>query len=270
SGLVPFVQEALDARPITISSTGEEARAGVRLVNRSAQTLPEGPLACFADGSFAGEATLKRLKPGEVQSLTYGKDLDVLVKRKNERDESRPQSITGAQGDAVELHLLRTRRLALEIENRAGRARTVHVRLDVGSNAAITGADSIDFDVATGTAAAVFQLSPRSRRTPSLQIVEGRSRTIAFSGLDQKQLDQLLLAEKLSAPQRQALAATRSLVRRNEEELAELGKLREAQREREKDIGRLEKHLSASNGQNASAARDNPFVQRLAKAEDDM
>lgn len=270
SGLVPFVQEALEARPITISADGEEARAGVRLVNRSAQTLPAGPLACFADGSFAGEASLQRMKPGEVQFVTYGKDLDVLVTRKTERDESRPQSITRAEGDAVELHLLRTRALALQLENRAGRARTIHVRLDVGSNASITGADGVDFDLGTGTASAVFQLAPRSRRTPALQIAEGRSRSVALGALDQKQLEQLLSAEKLSAAQRQALAATRALVRQNQEEQAELVKLRQTQKEKEKDIDRLEKHLDASNGQNASAPRDNPFVQRLVKAEDEI
>jgi hypothetical protein len=270
SGLVPFVQEPLGAKAITLAAEGEEPRAGVRLSNQSRQTLPEGPLACFADGSFAGEATLKRMKPGEVQFITFGKDLDIAVTRTLAREESRPQSIILGEGDGLELHSLRTREVKLELENRAGRPRSVHVRLDVGSNASIAGADAVDFDLEARTAIAVFEMKPRSKRGETLRISEGKSRALALGQLNLKQLDQLVAADKLTAAQRQALVGARTVVRKNDEELDELTRVRRAEKEKEKDIDRLRKHLTALVGQGAAAKPDNPFVQRLVKAEDEV
>ena len=88
--------------------------------------------------------------------------------------------------------------------------------------------------------------------------------------VDGKQLDQLLLAEKLTATERQALAGARAIVRKREEERDELKELERAKQKKGEDIERLRKHLAALTGQSAATPRDNPFVQRLVKAEDEV
>jgi hypothetical protein len=66
SALVPFVAAKVDAEQITwLASPDANARAAVRLVNSTPQTLPSGPVALFADGGFAGEVAIDRLKPSE-------------------------------------------------------------------------------------------------------------------------------------------------------------------------------------------------------------
>jgi hypothetical protein len=210
------------------------------------------------------------MKPGEVQFVTYGKDLDVEVARTLVREESKPQAIILTRGDQVELHSLRKREVSLTLENRSGAARSVHVRLDVGSNAAITGADAVDFDLETENALAVFEVKARSKRAELLHIAEGRSRAMRLSSLDQKQLAELAAVDGLTAPQRQALVAARTIVRRNGDDLAELEAINRTRAEKEKDIERLRKHLGALGGEGGRAPRDNPFVQRLVKAEDEV
>jgi hypothetical protein len=269
SGLVPFMQETLTARPITIAGDGEDARAGARLVNESRQTLPEGPLACFFAGSFAGEASLKRMKPGEVQFVTYGKDLDVAVTRTPGREQSLPQAITLVRRELVELHSLHKRELALAIENRTGQARSVYVRLDVGSNSTVAGADSVDFDRESETAIAVFEVKARSLRHETLELAEGKALRMPLASLTPKQLDQLAAVDKLTPAQRQALAAARAIVRKNDDEAAELKKAERELAEKEKDIERLRKHLGALPA-GGSAARGSPFVARIEKAEDEV
>jgi len=271
SGLVPFVQDPLGAKPITIDTDGEDARAGVRLVNQSRQTLPEGPIACFSDGSFAGEASLKRMKPGEVQFISYGKDLDVAVERKLLREESLPHAITLDKSDAVELHVVRKRELALALENRTGHGRSVYVRLDVGANASVEGADAVDFDAASGNAIAVFELGARSKRACTLHVAEGKARRMPLDNLDGKQLDQLAAVDKLTPVQRQALGGARTLAVHSQEALAELTKLERLRAEKERDIERLRKHLQALPAGNGAAGRgEHPFVARLEKAEDEV
>src|SRR6185369_12204792 len=126
--------------------------------------------------------------------------------------------------ELVELHSVRTRALALTLENRSGHARSVHVRLDVGSNASITGADAIDFDLETQTASAVFEMKARSARSETLQITEGKAQRMPLASLTAKELDQLVAVEKVTPAQRQALTAARAIVRKSDDEAAELQK----------------------------------------------
>jgi hypothetical protein len=213
---------------------------------------------------------LKRMKPGEVQFLTYGRDLDVEVKRKVEREDSVPEAITLSRSDVVELHVVRKRELSLTLENRTGLGRSVYVRLDVGANATIAGADAVDFDGESQTGIAVFELQPRSQRTATLRLAEGKAQRTSLGSLDSKQLDQLAAVDKLTAAQRQALAAARTIVKRSQDELAELTKIERQRKERDKDIERLRKHLGALPAASAAGGREHPFVARLEKAEDEV
>ena len=101
STLVPFAQQRVDATAIAwVDSPGAAARSAVRFVNSTSQTLPAGTLAFFADGGFAGESALARLKPGERRFLTYGADLDVELRSEDAAATRSRSASPGTRGAA--------------------------------------------------------------------------------------------------------------------------------------------------------------------------
>ena len=83
SALVPFVNKAVEVESIAFfGGVGATARAAIRFVNGTGQTLPPGTLAVFGGGGFTGETSLDRLKPGERRFLEIGNDLDAEVTEK--------------------------------------------------------------------------------------------------------------------------------------------------------------------------------------------
>src|SRR5262249_4001900 len=61
----------------------------VRLKNSTGLTLEGGAVTVFDGDTYAGEALVETLKPGEERYLSYAVDLAVTADTKNESDESR-------------------------------------------------------------------------------------------------------------------------------------------------------------------------------------
>ncbi|MBW1781237.1 MAG: hypothetical protein JRL30_10910 [Deltaproteobacteria bacterium] len=82
SALVPIVATEMDGKAVDLYN--ERVRPGnplaaVRLKNSTGLTLEGGPLTVLQGGSYAGEALVKTLKPGEHRYITYAVDLSLHV-----------------------------------------------------------------------------------------------------------------------------------------------------------------------------------------------
>ena len=269
SALVPFLQQTVDAQPITwIASEGEPARSAVRLVNNTGQTLPAGPIAFFDAGGFAGEAALDRLKPGERRVLQHGNDLDVELTVDEQSQSEATRRVRFAHG-RLEEHFLRTREVTYAIENRSGAPKSVLLGLKLDNNAKVTGADRLDYDSVAARPVAAFDVAARDKAKRKLVTVEGLSRRSGIDELSVAHLEELAALADLPAPARAPLAEAARLAREIEALQRKIDRQKSDIAEVDGDLTRLRGHLAAM-GDKGGAAPANPFVQRILAGEDKL
>jgi hypothetical protein len=272
SALVPFLSQRTSAEPITwIATTATSPRTAVRFVNDTRQTLPSGPIACFADGGFAGEAALERLKPGDRRFLTFGYDLDVELSVRTESVDDEVKRLR-VRGDSLEEHFLRSSKVEYTVENRSGRGRSVYVGLDLHQNAKVEGADGLDYDTQEAKPVAIFKLTGKQKAVKMLASIEGLQRATKFGSLSALQLGKLAALASLPEADRKIArdaAARQTLVETHEKAIA---LLKEDMSRVQADLDRFREHLKALGGEKGIGrdAADNPFVQRVLKAEDQL
>ena len=271
SALVPFVSGKVDAQRITwFASPSSDARAAVKLTNSTAQTLPSGPVAFFADGGFAGEAAIDRLKPTERRFLQFGADLDVEleVERHDVKDSVKRLTF---EHEAVVEHYLKTTATEWKLTNRSGRARDVYVALPVVRNATMTGIDPLDFDMQTNHAVAVFKVAPKSELKRAFTSVEGLSRPVPVTALSAERLAQLAGEPDLSAAEKATVVELGKKEKELEDARKALEKTKADLAEVTKDVERLREHLKAAGGEKglgAAPGGQSPLVTRILAAED--
>jgi hypothetical protein len=273
SALVPFAEQRVDATPIAwIESAGSPARSAVRFVNSTPQTLPAGTIAFYADGGFAGEASLGRLKPGERRFLTYGADLDVELRTVDVHASEEPRRLVWEKAQAhLEEHYIRTSDFAYELENRSGRPRSVVLTMALQRNATLSGPDSVDFDTESARPLAVFAAAPHSKVDRKAHAVEGLERRIAFTALTSAQLGEMAAAASLDTGDRAVAAEAAARLREAEDDTKAATQAKAEIAEVEKDLARLQEHMKALSGERpAGGAPANPFATRLLAAEDKL
>ncbi len=270
SALVPFLGAKVDAERITwLASPSDAARAAVRLVNSTAQTLPGGPVAFFADGGFAGEGAIDRLKPKERRFLRFGADLDVELKVDRSDRKVVVKRVT-FQNDSLIEHSLRTTVSDWALQNRSGTARRVYVALPIVSNATVTGADALDFDDQSNNPVAIVKLAPRSDVRRTLTSVEGVSTGMGIGALRSERLTQLLAEPDLTPPEKAAITELDKAQRALEETQKTLDKTKSELVEAGKDSDRLRELLKAAGGDKPAAGGNGggPLMTRVLAVED--
>ncbi|PRQ09989.1 hypothetical protein [Enhygromyxa salina] len=270
SAMVPFLQSSVESAAMTWFDgfSSGTARHAVQVLNSTAQTLPSGTLAVFGDGGFAGETVLPRLKPGERRFLEIGDDPDTELTIVSRESADLPKQLVSARGDLQE-HFLRTTTIVLDLANRSGQARQVHVVVDAGSNTTINGADRVDFDVDRGHPLAIFELQPNARvEARKLVIQEGLSRTTSVTSLALIRVERLSTAASLTAPERAVMKATHERLTELRAAEAEVARLDAEIVTITADIERLRGHLEAMSGD--SAGEKGPLVTRLLSTEDQL
>ncbi|HSO32015.1 MAG TPA: hypothetical protein VLT33_05850 [Labilithrix sp.] len=271
SALVPFVSKPVQTENIAFfGEPGGSARAAVRFVNSTGQTLPAGTLAVFGAGGFAGETLLDRLKPGERRFLQVGNDLDAEVTPK-ERDRKEESKRLTFSVDRLEEHFLATSSLTWELENRGGVARTFYVALAADRNATVTGADRVDFDETSSRPIVVFDAPPKSKAPRKLAVVEGLSRSTPIDGLTGKLVHDLLQKATLPAAELAILTQAEPRVRALEAERAKTAEADKVSATVQKDLERLREHMKALGGGEKGGGAGTaaaPLVKRVLEAED--
>ena len=167
-------------------------------------------------------------------------------------------------------HYLRKSQVTYQLENRSGLARSVYVGLDLSANATLQGADRTDFDTGSSHPVAIFQLQGRSKLERAVDAVEGLVRRTRVKDLKADRLKELAALPGLPDVDRRVAREAADKQASLEQSDVRLERARNAIKELDGDIGRLREHLKALGGDRGagSAAADNPFVQRLLKAED--
>jgi len=273
SALVPFLSKAVKTENVAFfAAPGATARAAVRFVNGSGQTLPAGTIAVFGAGGFAGETALDRLKPGERRFLQIGNDLDAEVTEKHADRTDEAKRLT-FNGTSLEEHFLATTKRTWELENRGAAARTFYVTLTADKNAKVTGTDRVDFDEVTARPVVVFDAAPKSKVSRPFVVVEGLSRATRLDALTGKLVRELLAKGSIPAAERETLAAAEPKIRALEAEHARVAEAERASSTAQEDLERLREHLKALGGGDKGAGAGAgsaaaPLVKRILDAED--
>jgi hypothetical protein len=81
SAMLPFLQQAIDARKLLIYSdrSTQNPRTAAEIVNNTGKTLDGGPITVFDSNAYAGEALVETVKTGDKRLISYGIDLGTRV-----------------------------------------------------------------------------------------------------------------------------------------------------------------------------------------------
>ncbi|MDI1451521.1 hypothetical protein [Polyangium sp. 6x1] len=268
SALLPFLQQSISARRIVwFGSVDDVGRSAARIKNDTKQTLPAGPISFFADGGFAGEAQIDRLKPSESRFIAFGTDIDVELTQNNMLVTDEVQLVE-LQGEQLTEHFIRHTRVDYTIENRSGGARTVFLNLDLVRNATVNGADELDFDVVSNKPLAVFASEPRSKKVRRIETDQGLSRGTAVSALNPRGLRAIAAAPKLPAAQRAALEEAAKHLTDAEARESLLPKRRADLDELVQDLGRLRGYLGATRSKNDAEKFTAQILEKEAKVKE--
>ncbi len=265
SALVPFLQQTVRADPIAwFESAGSPARAAVKFVNSTTQTLPPGTMAFFGDGGFSGESAIGRMRPNEQRFLTFGADLDAIATQDVLRTDDRVERLTFAY-DQLEEHFRRTIDSQWTLENRSGTPRTMAISLGIGRNATFTGADSVDYDEERSQPLATFAVPPRQELKRKTTSVEGLSRKTPLNIVSSRMLT--TLASLASLPVKDKTIATEASAKAKDLEDVRLriATTHEEEKTLDKDLARLREDAKALGDRGAVAQ---PLVTRMVAAED--
>jgi hypothetical protein len=265
SALVPFVSAPLESTAISyVDDLSNGARAGVRFVNQTKQTLPPGVIAFFADGGFAGESALDRLRPGERRFLTFGNDLDVDVSRKNVKSSDASQKVLFSHG-ALEEHYLRTVKSDYVVKNDSGRARHVVIAFHIANNAKIEGFDRVDFDAERNLPLGVVDLAPKKNLSRAVTTTEGLVTRTPSDQLETTKLDRLSHEAALSPFEQKVLAEAAGRAKPHEAAKETKRLAHEEVQKAEGELARLKENLKTLT---TEKDKTHPFVVRVVAAED--
>lgn len=265
SALVPFVSTPLTPTRITYVD-GASARAGVRFLNQSKQTLPPGVVAFFADGGFAGETALPRLRPGEGQFVTFADDLDVEVTMKNTKTSDATQRVV-FHGSTLEEHYLRATTSDYVVKNDAGRPRHIAIVVRMSNNGRIEGADRVEYDEARHVPLAVVDMPPKKAVSRAIATREGLVRRHALDSLDASHLEKLAREAAISAFEKQVLTEAAGKAKPVEAAKAAEKRAKEDLTKAEGDLAKLRENLKTLT---TEKDKTHPFVVRVVAAEDSV
>jgi hypothetical protein len=82
SAMLPIITDSVDLERLSIydaSVLGTNPLNGVRLRNTTGKHLLQGPVTVLDGGSYAGDARIDNVPPGQERFLSYGIDLDVAM-----------------------------------------------------------------------------------------------------------------------------------------------------------------------------------------------
>jgi hypothetical protein len=95
SAMIPIVTEAITADRVSIYNQGVLAKnplLGARLTNSTGKHLQGGPITVLDNGSYAGDARIDNLPPGQERLLSFAIDLQMKIEAANRKQDSALQT----------------------------------------------------------------------------------------------------------------------------------------------------------------------------------
>jgi hypothetical protein len=127
SALLPILNKEVEAAKVSIYNERTQAKHplfGVKLKNTTGAHLMQGPITVFDEGSYAGDARILDVPPGDERLLSYAIDLGMEVKPEAKREPERLVLIKIKQGIADRTFKLRETK-TYQISNRSEEDRTL-------------------------------------------------------------------------------------------------------------------------------------------------
>lgn len=127
SAMLPIVNQEVEGTKVSIYNPATHAKHplnGLELTNSTDLNLMQGPVTVFDGNTYAGDAKLPNLSPGEERLLAYALDLstEVIVDQKPQVDEL--VSLALRKGTLVHRHKYVDSRV-YNVKNKAGKPRTL-------------------------------------------------------------------------------------------------------------------------------------------------
>ncbi len=142
SAMIPIVSDKVEVEKVSIYNAAvlqNHPLNGAQVTNNTDKHLLQGPITVFEAGSYAGDAQIDNVPPGQKRLLSYGIDLQVLVQTK---PESASQIVTGKIVKGV-LQLTRknVQSMTYTIDNKSDRDKGVIVEHPVIYDWKLVGTD---------------------------------------------------------------------------------------------------------------------------------
>jgi len=129
SAMLPILNERVETKRVAVYNPGTHPRhpmLAMRLKNSTKLHLMQGPITVFAGDSYAGDARILDVQPGEERLVSYGIDQGVEVAVRDGEATSRVAKMTLFKGVMTTTFLQREHKV-YEVKNRFDEARTVLV-----------------------------------------------------------------------------------------------------------------------------------------------
>ncbi len=196
SAMLPLLNEPVEGSRVSIynaSTLAKHPLLGLKLTNKTKLHLAQGPVAVYDGGTFAGDAQLPDLKPGETRLVSYAIDLGTEVVEESAAEQVTLAGLKVANG-SVRAEFTRVLTKKYLIRNRNAIDRTVIVEHAIAGRKLLAPEKPADrtrdhyrFEVPVKAGAlATFEVSEEAARLDAL----------ALAGTDARTTDALALYAK--------------------------------------------------------------------------
>ena len=127
SALLPIIGQTLQGQKVSLYNQSVNAKHplnGYRLKNTSALHLMQGPITLFDSGTYAGDARIEDLPPGQDRLISYALDLKIEVEPKLEGSTQELATVSLKKGTMLISRRLLEDRTYL-VKNRDAKAKTI-------------------------------------------------------------------------------------------------------------------------------------------------
>ncbi|MBX7116245.1 MAG: hypothetical protein K1X64_18095 [Myxococcaceae bacterium] len=256
SALLPIIDDGISAEAVTvIGDETAQPQLAMRLLNSTPLTLEEGTVSVFADGTYAGEAQLDRLKPHEVRILQHGEDLDLEASIEQTTQAGPVQAVRPVASEGlIELHRIERRVHRLTLTSRSAKKRTVLYTLDSEGYRIVSGAEE---DVRSPEQPRYARFTVEPRQEKKIEVVEEGAWVdrLSVTDLSSTQLTELL-ALKVPLKVHEALTTLQAQVQRVEKSKVRQQQIDERVKELNGDVTRLRETLAAAGKGGTSQTAD--------------
>lgn len=278
SAMLPIVTDSVGIERVSIFNANVQADHplnGVRLLNRTGKHLQQGPVTVLEKGSYAGDAQIEDIPPGQRRLLSYGIDLELLVDDSQDSSTSTVVTVKAAKG-VLQVERKEISSQTYRITNKGSRDKTILIEHPVTPGAVF--ADGLRPVESTPTVHRFEGVVPAGKTT-AMVIREAHNRTESIA-LRRTSADALLrysregaipaatrAALEKAAAMQQALADLDGQVAARTTQLAEIAteqnRIRENLKSVEAKSAYAERLLAKLNEQESS-------IERLQRERDDL
>jgi hypothetical protein len=226
SALLPIVDHDVEATRVSIFNESVQAKfplLGLRFKNTSGQNLMQGPVTVYDGSSYAGDARVLDLQPGEERLVAYALDQGTEVKAEEHSAPQQLVAVKAVKGVLHATHKLRETKKYL-IKNRSAQDRTLIIEHPVRADWRLVAPEK---PAERSRESYRFEVKVPAGQSLTHQVVEEQSRVdhLLVGMLDEKAVRLFLQSPVPSAKVKESLekaVALRSKVSDTDRELARL------------------------------------------------